>query len=141
MAQIGRTMPASATTTVAASRPAAGASNVASVNRAPVEALNPKLGTSLEDAFLFQAYQNGGQPSPEQHAEENGQGLVRATSQAFAAFLEFDSGNDSAAEAGSRGGLTSFAGVLARAISTYETNARVISGSMVARGSTLSVNL
>jgi len=141
MAQIGRTTPTSATTAIAASRLAAGAGNVASVARSPVEALNPKLGTSLEDAFLFQAYHNGGRQSPEGQSAEPIQGLVRATSQAFTAFLEFDAGIEGGVTSGSRGGLTSFAGVLARAISTYETNARVISGSLVPRGTTLSINL
>lgn len=141
MAQIGRTTPASATTAIAANRPTAGASNVASVTRSPIEALNPKLGTSLADAFLFHAYQNDNQSPPDHHTGETGGGLVRSTSQAFAAFLEFDAGQDVGAESGSRGGMTSFAGVLARAIDTYETNARVISGSDVPRGSTLSVSL
>ena len=141
MAQIGRTAPASATTTVAVNRPTAGASNVASLNRTPIEALNQKLGTSLEDAFLFQGYESGRQAAPEHHPGESGMGLVRATSQAFAAFLEFDGGAETGNEVGSRGGQTSFAGVLARAISTYETNARVISGSAVQRGATLSFNL
>lgn len=141
MAQIGRATPASATTTIAANRPMAGASNVASLSRTPIEALNPKLGTSLEDGFLFQGFLAGRQPEPERSPAEPALGLVRSTSQAFAAFLEFETGPELGNEVGSRGGQTSFAGVLARAINTYETNARVISGSMVPRGATLSVNL
>lgn len=146
MAQIGRTTPTSATTAIAASRPTVAASNVASLGRSPIEALNAKLGTSLGDAFLFNAacnaYQNGGRHSGEgEQTGERGEGLVCATSQAFSAFLEFDSGSESAAGTGWRGGSTSFAGVLARAINTYETNARIISGSMVPRGTTLSLNL
>lgn len=141
MAQIGRTAPASATTALASNRPTAGNSNVASVTRAPIEAMNAKLGTSLADAFLFHAYQNDNQPTPERHASQTGRGLVRATSQAFAAFLEFDTGYDVGSDTGSRGGVVSFAGVLARAIETYETNARVISGADVPRGKILSINL
>lgn len=141
MAYIGRAMPTSSMTAVAAGRQAAASSNVASVVRTPVEALAPKLGTSLEDAFLFHARQDDGQPQPENQISDPALGLVRSTTQAFAAFLELDGGNDDGAEGRLRGGPTSFAGILTRAIHTYETNARVISGAMVQRGTTLSVNL
>lgn len=141
MAQIGRTTPTSATTTLAASRSTAGAGGVASVTRAPIEALHAKLGTSLEDAFLSHGNENGDQLAPENHPGDPAMGLLRSTSQAFVAFFEFDSGNEADGESGSRGGLTSFAGVLARAIATYESNARVIHGSVVPRGQKLSFSL
>lgn len=143
MAQIGKTVPTSSTTTVVGGRLAAGARNVATVDRAPIEALNPKMGTLLDDgASLFHAYQRD-DPPPERdgRSDVRAPGLVRSTSQAFAAFLQFDGGGETGGESTRKGGTPAFTGVLSRAITTYETNARVISGTVVARGAALSLNL
>lgn len=143
MAQIGKTVPTSSTTTVVGGRLAAGARNVATVDRAPIEALNPKMGTLLDDgASLFHAYQRD-DPPPERDGRSDvaGPGLVRSTSQAFAAFLEFEGGGEATGDAMRKGAIPIFTGVLSRAITTYETNARVISGTMVPRGATLSLSL
>ena len=142
MAQIGKTVPTSSTATVVGGRQAAGASNVATVDRAPIEALNPKMGTLLDNgASLFHAYQRD-DPPPEREgrSDVHAPGLVRSTSQAFAAFLEFEGGGDTG-DATRKGGIPIFTGVLSRAITTYETNARVISGTMVPLGATLSLSL
>lgn len=143
MAQIGRTVPTSSTTTLVGGRLAAGARNVATVERAPVEALNPKLGTLLDDgAFLFHAYQrNDPPPERDDRPDGRGLGLVRSSSQAFAAFLEFDGGGEPGGESSRHGGTAPFSGTLSRAISTYEANARVISGTAVPCGASLSINL
>jgi hypothetical protein len=143
MAQIGKTVPTSSTTTVVGGRLAAGARNVATVDRAPIEALNPKMGTLLDDgASLFHAYQRD-EPPPErdERSDAHGPGLVRSTSQAFAAFFEFENSSEASGEGIRKGTVPVFTGVLSRAITTYETNARVISGTMVPRGATLSLNL
>lgn len=143
MAQIGKTVPTSSTTTVVGGRLAAGARNVATVDRTPVEALSAKLGTLLDDGtFLFHAYQRD-DPPPEQddRAKVRGPGLVRSTSQAFASFLEFAGSGEMEGETIRRGGAPLFTGVLSRAITTYETNARVISGTTMPRGAALSLNL
>lgn len=143
MAQIGKTVPTSSTTTVVGGRSAAGARNVATVDRSPIEALNPKMGTLLDDgASLFHAYQRD-DPPPEREgrSDVHSPGLVRSTSQAFAAFLEFEGAGDSGGDATRKSGNPIFTGVLSRAITTYETNARVISGTMVPCGATLSLSL
>ena len=143
MAQIGKTVPTSSTTTVVGGRLAAGARNVATVDRAPIEALNPKMGTLLDDgASLFHAYQRD-DPPPQRDAppDARGPGLVRSTSQAFAAFLDFDGHGEPGNESTRKGRIPTFTGVLSRAITTYETNARVIGGTMVPRGATLSLSL
>jgi hypothetical protein len=143
MAQIGKTVPTSSTTTLVGGRLAAGARNVATVDRTPIEALNQKMGTLLDDgASLFQAYQRDDRsPNREGQADGRGMGLVRSTSQAFAAFLEFDGSGEISGDEARKSGVSTFAGMLGRAITTYETNARVISGTMVPRGTTLSINL
>jgi len=143
MAQIGKTVPTTSATTVAGGRLAAGARNVATADRAPVEAINPRMGTLLDDgAFLFHAYQRN-DPPPERDDRPDGRGigLVRSTSQAFAAFLEFEGGGESTGESSGRGGAVASSRSLARAISAYETNARVISGTDVPCGASLSINL
>lgn len=141
MAVIGRTVPTVPAASVSGSRMAAGARNVATVDRAaPIEELSPKLGASLDDArFLFPEYERGGTRQRSQGGSYT-PGILRSTSQAFAAFLEFErggAGTDSAIV----GGTPAFAGLVSRAINIYETNARVVSGSIVPLGQSLSITL
>jgi hypothetical protein len=144
MAQIAKTAPTTPAANAAGPRVAAGVRNVATVDRAPVEEISPKTGASFDDAaFLFQEFARGGVPGRRQ-----GQGpaiptpgMIRATSQAFAAFLEFEGSAQSSAGLTEAAGKAASPTVVSRAINVYETNARVIGGGMVRLGSSLSMTL
>ncbi len=119
------------------------ARNTANVDGAPIEELSPKLGAHLDDdAELFQEYGEGrGGAGKGRQPREPRLGTFQATSQAFAAFLEFETGPDRGGDTRISGGASRFAGLVAKAINTYETNARVISGGITPKGSSLSLSL
>ena len=126
---------------VGGGRPASRSTRVASLGNAPVEELNPKLGASFDDAyFLLQDFGRGQSPQDRDHSHHQAVGMLRATSQAFAAFLEFESGSNRMTAAGS-GGSHGSAGLVSRAIAAYEDNARVVSGAKPTLGTSLSVTL
>lgn len=139
MAQIPRTLPPALPSNVPAGRLQGGPRSVASADSAPVEAANAQDGVLFNDALLFQ----DGDPY-NRRGRENGQGNKVAeyagSSQTFASI--FEKGNatgvsNDVQKSRSRG----FASLIARAISTYETNVRVIQGATEPRGSSISLTL
>ena len=143
MAQVARTAPSPPTSAVNSGRTASSARNIANVDGAPIEELSPKLGAHLDDgAELFQEFSQGrGGADKGQQPRETHLGTFQATSQAFAAFLEFEAGSDQGGDARVNGGSSRFAGLIAKAINTYETNALVISGAITPNGRSLSLSL
>lgn len=153
MASVPRTMAAGS---MVGGRMPAGMRNVASTDRsALVESSASRTGIGFQDsAFLYQGY-FGPKNFDDEEQQGNGQGYQRrpstpllgrldATSQTFAAVMESQSlrtasliGEDGL------GSPRAFANLVAKAIDTYETNARVIrgEGSAVSRGGTLSISL
>jgi len=129
--------------TVSGGRPSSPGARVASFGSSPVEELNPKLGTAFDDAFyLLQDYGRGRLPQGrEQQSHHQAVGMLRATSQAFAAFLEFETGGSKVTGDGADGGSRGSPGLVSRAINAYETNARVISGGEPELGTSLSLTL
>lgn len=120
------------------------ARSIANVDGAPIEELSPKIGAHLDDgAQLFQEFGQGGRGGAGKghQVPKGGVGSFEATSQAFAAFLEFEAGPENAGDTRVSGGGSRFAGLLAKAINTYETNARVISGAITPKGTALSLSL
>jgi hypothetical protein len=141
MAQVSRATPTAAASTVSGGRTVSSARNVANVDGAPIEELSPKVGASLDDgAFHFDDFSKG-RGSSQGRKSEPSVGTLRATSQAFAAFLEFETSPEQGINSDIGGGGARFAAVVARAIGTYETNARVISGGLTPLGSSLSLSL
>ena len=142
MAQVSRATPTPAPSAVSGGRVAAGARNVANVDGAPIEELSPKIGASLDDgAFLFNDFSKGRGSGSKGRGTDQMVGNLRATSQAFAAFLEFETSPEHGVGSDLSGGASSFSAVIARAIGTYATNARVISGGITPLGSSLSLSL
>ena len=144
MAQVARTAPSPPASAVSGGRLAPSARSIANVDGAPIEELSPKIGAHLDDgAQLFQEFGHGGRggAGKGRHVPQNGSGSFDATSQAFAAFIEFEAGPENGGDNRINGGGSRFAGLLAKAINTYETNARVISGSLTPKGSALSLSL
>jgi len=128
--------------TIGGGRAASHASRVASFGDSPVEELNPKLGTAFDDAFyLLQDFGRGESPTRREHSHHQAIGMFRATSQSFAAFIEFEGGTNQAGIADADGGAHGAAGLLSRAIVAYETNARVVNGGEPALGTSLSLTL
>ncbi len=142
MAQVGRAFATAAATSVPGSRAAAGARNIAAVERAPVEEIQSRIGASLHDgAFLLQDY--GGQGAPDQEPrDEYVPGLVRAPNEFFTIFLEDtpEVGLDEKVASG-HGSGTSTLGLLARALRAYGANSDTALGARLQRGVALSVDL
>lgn len=142
MAQVAKAVQMQVPSAVSGGRPPSGAANVASFGSAPIDELNPKLGTSLDDgSFLLHDFGRGRSPGNKEQSHHQAVGMLRATSQAFAAFLEFEGVNDQTAGAGVDGRSQGFSGLVSRAINAYETNARVVNGTEKRLGTSLSVNL
>lgn len=126
------------------SRLAAGARGLATVNGSQVEELSPNVGASFNNAtFLAPEYERrgfGNRPG-EQRLGGDASRFV-TPSQSFASLLESRDGvgsnNPAINHSVVRRGFTS---LLAQAIRVYETNAKVISGTLEIPGATLSVSL
>ncbi|MDP6788475.1 MAG: hypothetical protein QGI13_15250 [Rhodospirillales bacterium] len=140
MAQVVKSAPTGVLAPHSGARQPAGTRNVATVGSAPVEALAPSAGISYEDShFLYQDYGQG------RRSQDRNRGPVRnplaqsvsSTSQTFAAIFEINQ----ATNTGGVSGAAFFAGLLFRAIDTYESNAKAIAGTEAVRGGTISVNL
>ncbi len=149
MAQLPRAGGVGYASAVSASRMPAGLRNIASDGRGDIEEMSARTGVSFRDSsFLYQGYER------ESFAEDNGSGgnlpqqkrrlpvpgVFHAPSETFAIVFEaknMEMGAD-------QGGAVSRAhqNTLTKAISTYETNARVISGENLSlRGERLSIML
>ncbi len=142
MNQVARTAPTAPLPNVAGSRASAAKRHgVASFDNGPVEQLGGKVGVSFNDAAL--AYENEGRGFSRQRdtaAQQNQTGLS-APSQVFAAIFEIDDAAGASAEQAAVAGSRGFAGLLAKAIHTYEANARVISGNNNTLGASVSLTL
>jgi hypothetical protein len=141
MALIARTQPVYAPPSIHSAQAAAGARYAAPAANAPVEELNPTQGAAFDDALTVDR-ENARQPGAGRQGRLT-QPLVRmivnATTQAFAALVEYQAQAPGQAAADGRQRLSARA--LSKAIATYETNARVISGTNYAPGATLSLSL
>lgn len=127
---------------VSGGRGSSPATRIASLGSAPVEELSPKLGTSFDDAFhLRQDFGRGRSSQNRDYSSHQAVGMLRATSQAFAAFIEFEAGSDKVTGDGADGGSRGSAGLVSRAINAYETNARVVSGGEPELGTSLNLTL
>ncbi len=137
MAQVAKAGPVPAP--AAASRIPAGTRNVATVERTPVEELSAKVGVAFNDsAFLFQGYE-GRLSGDKQHRPTTPRpALFESATQTFAAVFEVDGAGASTVDAVRP---RTSASLLSKAINTYETNAKVVSGALVARGSSVSFAL
>ncbi|MBC8268176.1 MAG: hypothetical protein H8E36_05465 [Rhodospirillaceae bacterium] len=137
MAQIPRTLPSAVPTNVTAGRLQGGPRSVASADSAQIEATNAQDGVLFNDALLFQDRE-----TTDRRGGDNSQGNHRVeyagSSQTFASIFE-----DTAASSGSvqKARSKGFANLIARAITTYETNVQVIHGTTDPRGTTLSLTL
>jgi hypothetical protein len=137
MAQIPRNLPSTVPTSVPAGRLQGGPRSVASSDASQIEATNAQDGVLFNDALLFQDRE-----TTERRGSDNSQGnhLVEyaGSSQTFASIFE-----DTAASSGGvqKARSKGFANLVARAITTYETNVEIIHGTTDPRGSTLSLTL
>ncbi len=139
MTQIAR---ASTTTTAApANRVPTAVRDVASFDRSPVEEISPQVGANFnESAFNFS---NEKQGLSGQRGRPGGNmfGRFTAPSQTFVSLME-----DSDSFSGAAGGAPAsrkrdFAGLVAKAVQIYETNAKIIQGTNNVLGTSLSINL
>jgi len=145
MAQVPKLTAAPAAQSAAAPRPTPG-SRVASVASSTVDEANPVTGAQLDTALF--GFENS---QPELSNRDDGQrqahdrrqhlGILNAPSQAFAELLEYDAPTTAAAGGGSSNRERSFAGLVSKAIATYETTAKVIHGDGPVIGTEVSVTL
>ena len=141
MAQVSRTAAAtSAPGAQSAHRPVSNIRGVANTEGGPVEASNAGTGVANHEGFsLFQDY---GEDEPrERGGRQQGTPVhlarVTTTSEAFASAMAEDMGGETGGRTSVRGSR-GFAGLLARAIKTYEANAQVIHGEVKTRGEAMS---
>ncbi len=140
MAQIPRIAP-TATTSAQNSRMVAGMRNVAAVDGASVEEASPTFGVPFNDtAFFSHEFSHdgfsGGNRQPAGRT-----GGFKAPSETFVSIVE---GRDTfSAQSGpaSVSGNRNFAGLVNRAIRTYEETAKVIAGNNPVLGASLSLTL
>ncbi len=140
MTQVVKVAPTTATA-VASGRMAAGARNVAVVDPTAVEEMNAGVGVSFNDAsFLSHDFAHRHSNEGDQHSGGQGGGF-NTPSRDFAAMIAFQ---ENAGDPNQRGVITrsqGFAGLVAKAIQIYETNAKVISGDYNILGTSLSITL
>jgi len=118
------------------------ARGVATFEPSAVDELSAQIGVSYEQTeFLFQEYgseeEQGGQKRPPLGT----QGLLQTSNDTFTSLVELVMGGSDAEDTFGDGGGSTGSVSVTRAISTYETNARVISGSNAARGESMSMTL
>ncbi len=143
MTAVLRPVPVSQTASEVGSRLAAGARGVATVGGSPVEELSPNVGASFNNApFLAPEYERRGFGNRTEDQRLGGDASRFITpSQSFASLLESrDGAGLNSPGAGTPGVRSKFTGLLARAIKVYETNAKVVSGTLELPGAKLSVN-
>jgi len=144
MTQVVKAAPTPSTATVAGGRLAAGSRNVATVDRnSPIDEIDPTAGATFAGGgFRTHEYDRDLLGDQGQHRHRSGGDTSRFTTptQSFTEMLE--SQDIVAGAAAGRGGVQprKFAGLLAQAIKVYETNAKVISGTLESPGATVSVN-
>ena len=142
MTSVVRPLPVPQTASEVGSRLAVGARSIATVNGSPIESIGPNTGASFNNAtFLAPEYErNGFGNRPDRQRLGGDASRFVTPSQSFASLLE----------SRDRLGLNSpgvatlsvrrkFTGLLSQAIKVYETNAKVVSGTMELPGAKLSV--
>lgn len=145
MAQVPKLTASPAVQSAAATRPAPG-SRVASISTSSADQPNAITGTQLDAApFGFENSQ------PELNNREDGRrqgqdrrqhlGVLNAPSQAFAELLEYEAPTTASAGAGASNRERAFAGLVSKAIATYETTAKIIHGDSLVLGTEVSVTL
>jgi len=143
MAQVPKVSAALPVTTASATRGAPSV-RVASVSAATVE--EPHFSTAIQlDTAPFNFEENRPRTDErdtpqQQYHERRHLGLIEAPSQAFAALREYDNGTGRGAS-GRNGDSRAFPVLVAKAISTYETNERVIHGNNPVLGTEVSMTL
>ena len=138
MTAIARTLVGTAPTAILGNQPQAGLRSVATVSSTPVEQASPKSGASLDDSvFLSQAYGRRASDRGERPVDRRASGFVSAYP-SFGTLIELMESSEDVPRAPSFG-VPGFAGNLARAINTYESNTALVSGAS-ARGTSVSGN-
>lgn len=139
MAQIPRSLPPAFPTNVTSTRLQGPSRAAAGPDGAPIEAVDAQDGVLFNDALLFQddEARNDGRRNNSQGGQ-----LVEfsGSSQTFASIFEEGNATGPGGDI-QKGRARGFANLIARAISTYETNVQVIQGTTDPRGSTLSLTL
>ena len=125
--------------------------HAASVDRSPVEGITAKNGAFLDDSgFLYQEYTKDGLQGGDGYGGSGGRGRrpalpsigpMRTTSQAYAAFLEYEGGANGVRRGTLTGGAAMSSMLISRAINIYETNSRIIHDAPAPVGSSLSLML
>ncbi len=141
MAQIPKIAPTTTTATTQSSRMVAGMRNVATVDSASVEEASPTFGVPFNDTAFFSHEFSpddfGG--SARQPAGQTGG--FDAPSETFVSMVEGRDGFAVKSRTGSVKGGGNFAGLVNRAIRTYEETAKVIAGNNRVLGASLSLTL
>jgi hypothetical protein len=143
MTSIVRSVPVSQTASEVGSRLAAGARSIATVDGSPIEGVGPNIGASFNNAtFLAPEYErNGFGNRPDRQRLGGDASRFVTPSQSFAYLLESrDSLGLNSPDVSTFGVRRKFTGLLAQAIKVYETNAKVISGTLELPGAKLSVS-
>lgn len=142
MALVAKTGMTTATASAVAARYAGASPTVASISQPTIESPNGGAGLAFDTTtFAFREDPRGfaSNDNHQQRQPWTGTTLL-ASSQTFAAIME--SGSGAAADAAARtSGARHFQGVLSKAISTYETNAKIIHGQLEPRGMSVSMRL
>ena len=123
----------------------------ASIDRSPIEGITAKNDAFLDDSgLLYQEYSKDGLQGGDGYGSSGGRGRrsalpslgpMRTTSQAYAAFLEYEGGAGGVPRGTLTGGAAMSNMLISRAINIYETNSRIIHDAPVPVGSSLSLML
>lgn len=141
MALVAKTGATTATASAVAARYAGASPTVASISQPSIESPNGGVGLAFDTTtFAFREDPRGfaSNDNHQQRQPWTGTTLL-ASSQTFAAIME--SGDGAARDGAQANATRHFQGFLSKAISTYETNAKIIHGQLEQRGSTVSMRL
>lgn len=143
MALVAKTGATTATASAVAARYAGASPTVASISQPTVESPNGGVGLAFDTTTFAFREDARGFASNDNHQQRQapwtGTTLL-APSQTFAAILE-GSGAATGDAAARATGARHFQGFLSKAISTYETNAKIIHGQLEPRGTSVSMRL
>ena len=141
MAQAIRAIPGITAAPIGVGRTAAGPRAVATVDGMPVEQLSGGFAAANDDAGLFlQGSGSGAERRVPARPSTLGEGPIYPSSESFVAALEAQYVASGPAGSVAGAGAT-YDGVPARAIGVYETNARVVNGTLEARGGSVNRHL
>ncbi len=131
MTQVGKTGSAPPAVAAPGGRMVPGARGVTSTHRPEVEGISPQAGASFDDA----AFGDDDDAAPGEEDQAGAADAPRAfttTAQAFAALFDVSASAKGGPAKGARSRVS--AGLRARAIETYESNTKVVSGAGSGRG-------